>query len=84
MGFLTECRRGGGFGAATRTIKQIFGDLGKRLGYEVAAAGYKRADEREWLYDMVWYRVTSGLMSYQFWLWSQNGSKGCWLEIMLK
>ena len=42
-------------GSATKYIKQVFGDLGKSLGFTVAAAGYARADDGEWLYDMSWF-----------------------------
>jgi len=72
---LVECLRGG-FGPATRIVKQVFGDLGKRLGYEVAAAGYKDADEGEWLYDMVWYRIDSGLMTNQFMVLESEWKQG--------
>ena len=43
--------------ATTKLIKKVFGDLGKQLGYHVAASGYPLADDREWLYDMCWYTV---------------------------
>ncbi len=46
-----------GFTSATKAVKAVFGDLGKELGYRVAAAGYRGADDGEWLYDMVWYEV---------------------------
>jgi len=39
----------------TRDIKKIFGDLGKSLGYDVAASGYAGALQGEFLYDMVWF-----------------------------
>ena len=51
---LTGLLRAGGR-STTMSVKERFGDLGRRLGYKVAAAGYRHADEGEWLYDMVWY-----------------------------
>jgi hypothetical protein len=54
-----------GFGSTTITVKQLFGDLGKRFGYKVAAAGYPGADDGEWLYDMVWYTLENGFMIQQ-------------------
>lgn len=39
----------------TGAIKHLFGDLGMRLEYFVAASGFRHADAREWLYDMIWY-----------------------------
>ena len=45
------------FGSVTTRVKQVFGDLGKSLGYQIAASGYPGADGGEWLYDMVWYVV---------------------------
>lgn len=43
--------------ATTKAIKEVFGNLGKQLGYHVAASGYPLADDGEWLYDMCWYTV---------------------------
>lgn len=57
--------RASSFGVTTKTVKKTFGDLGKKLQYDVAAAGYPEADEGEWLYDMVWYSVNDGLMLRQ-------------------
>jgi hypothetical protein len=51
--------------STTAIVKERFGDLGRRLGCKVAAAGYKHADEGEWLYDMVWYLLENGLMTRQ-------------------
>jgi hypothetical protein len=52
----------GSFGSVTRGVKKVFGDLGKSLGYQVAAAGYSGADEGEWLYDMVWFASDAGVI----------------------
>lgn len=52
---VTEIIKRSGFGDATEMVKRTFGDLGRTLGNKIAAAGYPDADEREWLYDMVWY-----------------------------
>jgi hypothetical protein len=51
--------------STTAVVKERFGDLGRRLGCKVAAAGFKHADEGEWLYDMVWYLLENGLMTRQ-------------------
>jgi hypothetical protein len=40
---------------ATKSVKRIFGNLGNSLDFKVAAAGFPKADEGEWRYDMVWY-----------------------------
>ncbi len=61
---LTQLLRGG-YPHATKTVKAIFCELGKSLGYEVAAAGCRGADEGEWLYDLVWYVMDSGLIIQQ-------------------
>lgn len=50
---------------STRSVKQAFGNLGKQLGYQVAASGYSGADEGEWLYDMVWFTSREGLLRQQ-------------------
>ncbi|HEV2289161.1 MAG TPA: hypothetical protein VGR81_09435 [Candidatus Acidoferrales bacterium] len=62
--------RSEGRGATTRFVKEIFGDLGKRLGFQVAAnrRHYRNADEGEFLYDMVWYtldRLDRGMLIQQ-------------------
>jgi len=51
---LNECMRIGRT-PSTHHIKKTFGDLGKSLGYDVAASGYVGATQGEWLYDMVWF-----------------------------
>jgi hypothetical protein len=40
----------------TDAIKRIFANLGKNLGYRVAASGYADLGWEQWLYDMVWYK----------------------------
>jgi hypothetical protein len=64
-GRLTEFLRGASFKPVTKTVKEVFGDLGKTLGYQVAAAGYRCADEGEWLYDMVWFTTDAGMFIQQ-------------------
>jgi len=49
-----ERRLKSGWRDLTAYIKLVFGDLGRDLGYYVAASGYPRAGQGEWLYDMVW------------------------------
>ena len=49
----------------TGEIKKVMGDLGKSLQYEVAASGYSRADQGEFLYDMVWYQLDRGFVLRQ-------------------
>jgi len=39
---------------ATPTIKKTFADLGRQLGFRVAASGIPDADQG-WLYDLVWF-----------------------------
>ena len=41
----------------TRRVKEVLGDLGHQLRFEVACSksNYPRADGGEWLYDMTWY-----------------------------
>jgi hypothetical protein len=51
--------------STTMLVKERFGDLGRHLGCKVAAAGYRHADEGEWLYDMVWYLLENGMMTRQ-------------------
>jgi len=45
---------GGSFGSVTNAAKAVYGNLGKSLGYQIAAADYPGADNAEWLHDMVW------------------------------
>jgi hypothetical protein len=45
-----------GFGATTKVVNEIFGELGKSLGYEVAYPG-----DGGWLYDMAWSTVSDGM-----------------------
>ena len=52
-GRLTELL-GGSFGSVTNAAKAVYGNLGKSLGYQIAAADYPGADNAEWLRDMVW------------------------------
>jgi hypothetical protein len=50
----------------TKGIKKLMGDLGKSLGFEVAASGYEDADQGEFLYDLVWYKLDDfGFVLYQ-------------------
>lgn len=49
----------------TRKIKEVFGNLGNRLEYHVAASGYPNGTQGEWLYDMVWFASLDGLLSQQ-------------------
>src|SRR6266853_1288923 len=39
---------------AKPTIKKTFADLGRQLGFRVAASGIPDADQG-WLYDLVWF-----------------------------
>ncbi len=41
----------------TRRVKEVLGNLGDDLGFEVAChkSDYSRAEQGEWLYDMTWY-----------------------------
>lgn len=48
----------------TVAIKQEFRDIGRRLGYYVAASGCN-ADDGEWLYDLVWYVESNGFFVLQ-------------------
>jgi hypothetical protein len=41
----------------TMAVKTVMGDVGKSLGYYVSSAGYPRADQGEFLYDMIWYML---------------------------
>lgn len=47
---------GRGDGEWTVTIKRALISLGVKNGYNVCAAGFPDECEREWLYDLVWYR----------------------------
>jgi hypothetical protein len=49
----------------TAKIKKVMGDLGKSLQYGVAASGYSRAKQGEFLYDMVWYQLNRGFVLRQ-------------------
>src|SRR5436190_1674783 len=40
----------------TTAIKRSLISLGHSKGYSVCAAGFPEECEREWLYDLVWYR----------------------------
>ena len=41
----------------TNFLKIIIGDLGVSLGYETATNCSKEYNEKEWLYDLVWYKM---------------------------
>ena len=41
----------------TNFLKIIIGDLGETLGYETATNCSKKYNEKEWLYDLVWYKI---------------------------
>lgn len=41
----------------TNQLKIIIGDLGVDLGYEVATNCNKKYNEKEWLFDLVWYKM---------------------------
>jgi hypothetical protein len=43
----------------TNRIKEKIGDLGVKLGHNVAIGGFINKFEREWLYDVVWYNEDS-------------------------
>jgi hypothetical protein len=74
---LKESMTGISFKPVTKIVKEVIGDLGKRLGYEVAASGYHGADEGEWLYDMIWYKAEKGnLFQQAMVLESELGSRG--------
>lgn len=42
----------------TNQIKIIIGDLGEELGYNIATNCDKEYDDKEWLFDLVWYKMT--------------------------
>jgi hypothetical protein len=44
--------------AWTKSIKRALGKLGEQKGYKICAAGIDDY-EREWLYDLVWYKEDS-------------------------
>lgn len=48
----------------TNEIKIIIGDLGEALGYEVATNCCKEFNEKEWLFDLVWYKVEKSDTDY--------------------
>lgn len=39
----------------TRAVKQVLGDLGRNMGFQVCAGGMGEEFESEWLYDLIWY-----------------------------
>jgi hypothetical protein len=39
----------------TRTVKATFGDLGQKLGYRVAASGFRGHFDEGWVYDLTWF-----------------------------
>ncbi|CAM1346873.1 hypothetical protein [Tenacibaculum insulae] len=41
----------------TNQLKIIIGDLGEEMGYEVATNCKKEYNEKEWLFDLVWYKM---------------------------
>ena len=41
----------------TNQLKIIVGDLGEELGYEIATNCKKEYNEKEWLFDLVWYKM---------------------------
>ncbi|MCL7755127.1 hypothetical protein [Polaribacter sp. Z022] len=41
----------------TNQLKIIIGDLGEKMGYEVATNCDKEYNEKEWLFDLVWYKM---------------------------
>lgn len=45
----------------TNFLKIIIGDLGVSLGYETATNCSKEYNEKEWLYDLVWYKMNDGI-----------------------
>jgi hypothetical protein len=47
--------RGSHWTPATAAIKKVFYDLGKKLGFCVAASGCPGSDGGEWKYDLTWY-----------------------------
>lgn len=50
-------------GVWTARIKKDLCNLSHELGYSVACSGYDQADDREWLYDMVWWKQDGPYMS---------------------
>jgi hypothetical protein len=52
---VTPCS-GKGLRIWTAAIKRELITLGRKKGYNVCAAGFPEECEREWLYDLVWYR----------------------------
>ncbi|MDR3697913.1 hypothetical protein [Mucilaginibacter sp.] len=60
-GFLIEAEANNYVGNRTWTnrLKEIIGDLGLQLNYDVAIGGFRNKFEKEWLYDIVWYQEDS-------------------------
>lgn len=55
--FFEEVKQNNYLGDAiwTKRLKEIIGDLGLDLGYQVCCEGFLDKFEKEWLYDVVWY-----------------------------
>jgi hypothetical protein len=47
---------GKGDGEWTKAIKRSLITLGKNKGYNICTSGFPEECEREWLFDLVWYR----------------------------
>src|SRR2546430_2239391 len=51
--------RGRGDGEWTTEIKRGIGTIGQQNGYLVCATGFPDPKNKEWLYDLVWFRNNS-------------------------
>lgn len=47
-----------GWQFTTGAIKDVFVDLGRQLGYQVAASGSSNVDDAAWLYDVSWHGMS--------------------------
>ena len=59
---LEKMPKDAGNGYWTKSIKQALGDLGKSKGFEIGAAGMDDTYEKEWLYDLIWYKEEEGFL----------------------
>jgi hypothetical protein len=59
----------------TRTIEQTFGDLGQKLGYQVATSGFPGRFEQAWAYDLIWFVPGHGKFDVAMVMESEHFSK---------
>jgi hypothetical protein len=59
----------------TRTIEQTFGDLGQKLGYQVATSGFPGRFDQAWVYNLIWFVPGHGKFDVVMAMESEHFSK---------